>query len=121
MWRSEVLASLLTGAGAAAAQPDRAMMIALPHRYEDLDECSGAIAFSPDGKLIAGASRFVIHLWDIDTEGRQAFIDVGAQSVGTTISAIALDSRHLTAVLWGGRGGIWVARWNLARWNAERR
>ena len=121
LWSTDVLAGLLTGARGTSAQPDRAMMIALPRRYEDVDECNGAIAFSPDGRLVAGASRFVIHLWDMDAEQHQLFIDVGALIPGATVSAVALDSRRLTAVLWGGSGGISVARWTIDRWTAAGR
>jgi len=115
LWRSDVLAGLLNGAGPASVRPERAMMIGLARRSEELDGCPGAVAFSPNGKRIAAASRRVIQVWDMDDDRRQVFLDVDAQAQGMRVSALALDGQRLTAVLSDQPGRMSIARWGLGR------
>ncbi len=67
LWNSHQLAELLVGVQPDSdLSPDLVMVFPLTERDNNSrGECLGPLSFSPDGSLIAAATRFFIYLWRI--------------------------------------------------------
>jgi len=140
LWSSAELLAVAEGtSAAAAASPAWVALMPYTNRKDEEETSHMPVAFRPDGRFVAAASRAAIHVWRAGDGAPVAIVGAlkevpdpttGESSIGLAdaddsygvlrVLAIALaDDNRLTVVFADSRLEILIGAWQIEEWSSQ--